>query len=111
MINRSPTSSARWSPKHFYFEKYEVRDGESEYPLLTVRATDEPVSYDEWLREFLEFAWSTNGEQPWSERRIKAFLREDDPQLDVYGGMRIYRRFVLQEINRAEYDVLEQYVR
>lgn len=101
------------NPKHsyFYFEKYEVRDGDSEYTLMTVRQTAAPLSSDDWMREFLEFSWSTNDERPWSQRRVGEFLRTKDPVLPVYNGNRIYHDFTLTEITEDEYRVLERYIR
>jgi hypothetical protein len=79
-------------------------------PKVSVRSTTEPLDCDDWLREFLEFAWSTNGERPWSERRIREFLRSEDPALEVYGGMRIYQDLYLVEIPQDHYEVLASYL-
>jgi lipase chaperone LimK len=100
-----------WHPRHFYFEKIEVLDGESEYPLLSVRATEQPLTKERWVRELLEFFWSTNGETPWSPEQIQKFLNTAHASLEVYGGTRIYRNFWLEEIRRDEYDVLERFLR
>ena len=99
------------SGPHYYFERYEVLDGESEYNLYTLRTTDEPLSYDDWIREFIEFSYHTNREAPWTEKAIQEFLASDDQHLEVYGGMRIYRNFVLMEISKPQYDVLWKFIR
>lgn len=96
--------------QHFYFEKYEVLDGESTYPLMSVRRTSQPLGYETWMREFIEFSWSTNCEEPWSEERIRDYFDGDDESLEVYCDERIYRRFRLEEISQAEYEVLWNYL-
>ncbi|MEX0702383.1 MAG: hypothetical protein WD069_09835 [Planctomycetales bacterium] len=102
---------SQWRPRHFYFEKFEVVDGDSEYPLLGVRATEQPLTKERWMRELLEFSWTTNGEAPWSPEQIRKFLNTAHPSLPVDGGRRMYRNFWLEEIRRDDYDVLERFLR
>lgn len=85
-------------------------DGESEYPLLAVRSTKEPLTYERWMQKFIEFSWSTSGQEPWSEERIRDLLEGECDELEVYGGQRIYRYFQLEEISREDFDILRKYL-
>ena len=46
---------------------------------LSVRATDQPLTKERWLRELLEFSWTANGETPWSPQQIRKFLDTAHP--------------------------------
>lgn len=99
--------------KRYYWQKYDVFDGEAGYQLQSVwsaSACDEPQLYEAWMRELIGYAADSCGEEPWSEERIQQFLRSDDPELEVDGGLRIYRDFELREIKKAEYAVLRKYL-
>ncbi|MCC7421042.1 MAG: hypothetical protein IT428_12235 [Planctomycetaceae bacterium] len=98
--------SRRW---HYYFEKYEVRDGDSEYWCMAVHAYLDPFSEERWLREMAEFSWSTGNGKPWSKSRLREFLKDPD-NLEVYGGMRIYHNFDWREITESEYEVLRRFI-
>lgn len=94
----------------YYFEKYSVRDGESEYDCLGVNASEQPLTQADYLRELARFAWESSRERPWSQARMRAYLKQNGHPLPVYGGQRLYYGMVRQPIPRSHYKILHQYL-
>ncbi len=94
---------------HYYLTSFDIQDGESEYKSHQLHAEEKPKSEQDFLREHIRFAESTNGNEL-SDEEIEKLIRNGIDKLDAYHGQRIYYNFESHELTKEEFEVLNRFI-